>query len=343
MDSQDKEEFIINQHLTLKFDGEKTKIFVDGEEFLICKTAILDIPKEKISEIGSIDDIIDISTLIEPEDLEEYGITPLTEFWAHCSNLQVWAENGYNSDLLDSRLAFPLLKRLVDLGDTKAKIMFKEEIARRYAYGTYDTQHFLEFEEFLDYLTMEELIVGGLSFEESSLLLDIIDFTKQIDINYEIVKSFDEDKVRHRMSSSERYLTFKNGHVYVFEFDFFYKTAHLFNRFSAFKGMRNLIINLGDLKRKTLDFSKTRCESIIALDIYHYRPSEIPPQIFDCFPNLEYLTIYSPFKSRLTNVDSIISLKKLKTLDFNDCFSEKHLNKLLILEDRGVKITNKKN
>lgn len=179
MVSQDKKEFVINSHLTLKLEEGKTKIFVDGEEFLICKAVILNIPKDKISEVRSMDDILEVSEIIEDEEeFTKYSITPLTEFWVHCSNLQVWAENNYNADLLQTNLAFPLLKRLVDLGDIKAKRIFKEEIARRYAHGTYDTQNFLEFEEFLDYLTREELLVGGLSFEESSLLLDIIDFMK---------------------------------------------------------------------------------------------------------------------------------------------------------------------
>lgn len=344
MVSQDKKEFVINSHLSLKLEEGKTKIFVDGEEFLICKAVILNIPKDKISEVRSMDDILEVSEIIEDEEeFTKYSITPLTEFWVHCSNLQVWAENNYNADLLQTNLAFPLLKRLVDLGDIKAKRIFKEEIARRYAHGTYDTQNFLEFEEFLDYLTREELLVGGLSFEESSLLLDIIDFMKRIEITYEIVKSFDEDKVRHRMSSLERYLTLKNGHVYVFEFDLFHKTAHLFNRFSVFKGMRYLKLNLGDLMDNVPDLSRINCDSIVALDILHYSLSEIHSKLFDCFPNVEYLTIKSPFKHSLTNVDPISSLKKLKTLEFNDCISEKHLKKLNTIKNKNLKITNIKN
>ncbi len=58
MASQDEKEFLINNHLTVKLEAGKTKIFVDGEEFLICKTAILNVPKNKVSEIKSIDDII---------------------------------------------------------------------------------------------------------------------------------------------------------------------------------------------------------------------------------------------------------------------------------------------
>ncbi len=340
MVNQDRKEFVINSHLTLKLENGKTIIYIDNEEFLICKTAILDIPKDIISEIKSIDDIIDVSKIVEKEDLAKYKITSLTEFWAHCSNLQIWAENEYNSDFLDSRLTFPLLKRLTEVGDRIAKKKFKEEIARRYAHGTYDTKSFLEFEGFLDDFTMEELIIGGLSFEESSLLLDIIEFMKKKEITYEMVLSFDEDKVRHRLSSSERFLTLENGDVYIFEFDLFDNSAHLFNRFSSFKGMRNLIIFLGDLKEQLPDFSKIKCKSIIALEISHYSFSEIPSKIFFCFPNLEYLRIYSPFKPSLKNVDSIISLEKLKMIRINDCLDGENYQKILSLKKRGVEIKN---
>ncbi len=43
-------------------------------------------------------------------------IPPETEFWAHCSNLQVWAENNYDTRLLHMSIAFSLLKELAEAG-----------------------------------------------------------------------------------------------------------------------------------------------------------------------------------------------------------------------------------
>ena len=37
-------------------------------------------------------------------------IDPETEFWGHCSNLEAWAENNYDTRFLHRNLAFPLLK-----------------------------------------------------------------------------------------------------------------------------------------------------------------------------------------------------------------------------------------
>lgn len=341
MVEQDKKEFVINNHLTLKLEGVKTKIFVDGEEFLICKAVILNIPKNEVLKVKSMDDLLEISEIIKKEeDFINHGITPLTEFWIHCSNLQAWAENNYNTDLLQANLAFPLLKRLTETGDMIAKKRFREEIARKYAQGSNVTKSYLELEGFLDYLTMEEILVGGLDFEESSLLLDIIDLMKQKRITYEIVLSFDEDKVRHRLSLSERFLTLEKGHVNVLEFDLSQESAHLFNRFSVFKGMRNLIINLGDLNEQMLNISNMQLESLKALTIYNHSFLDIPSKIFNYVPNLKYLRIYSPFKSSLTKVDLIISLEKLKTLEFNDCFNKEDLKKLFKLKKKGVEIIN---
>lgn len=341
MDDQDKKEFVINKYLTLKLKGKKTKIYAGGHEFLICKAVIVNIPKEKIPEVKSMDDVFEVSEVIEEEkDFTKYGITPLTEFWVHCSNLQVWAENGYNTDLLQTDLAFPLLKRLSELGDVTAKIIFKEEIARRYAYGTYDTKDYLEYEGFLDYLTMEELIIGGLPFEESSLVLDIIDFMKQYGITYEIAKSLDEDKVRHRLNSSEHFFTLEYGHVYIFEYDLFNESIHLLSRFSAFKGMRNLILYLRDLKQGIINNLNLKNVSIKALEIYAHSVTEYTLKILTCFPNLKYLSIYSPLRNKINKIDLIISLKKLKIISFNDCLSEETFKELLILKDKGVKIIN---
>ena len=86
-----------------------------------------------------------------------YKIYPETEFWGHCSNLQVWVENDYNTRLLHRNLAFPLLKRLTELGDPKAKRVFKEEIAQRFLSCYLPVIQFLFFNNYLDYFSEEEL------------------------------------------------------------------------------------------------------------------------------------------------------------------------------------------
>ncbi|UCC19876.1 MAG: hypothetical protein JSV62_00955 [Promethearchaeota archaeon] len=181
-------EFKINQYITLKLEEEiidkqenlkktRTNIYVKGEKFQHCSFLLIDIPIENptlISEITSIDEAEEkLDTSLDDEDRDpfEYIIPPETEFWGHCSNIQVWAENNYNTKLLHRNLAFPLLKKLTEVGDPIAKRIFKEEIAKRFASCHLTVIHFLLFENYLDYLSEEELDVMFKEFKSQNQLL----------------------------------------------------------------------------------------------------------------------------------------------------------------------------
>ncbi|MFX0012812.1 MAG: hypothetical protein ACFE9R_21045 [Candidatus Hermodarchaeota archaeon] len=110
------DEFKINQYLTLKLEGNRTNIYVNEELFQQCKFLLLEIPIEKISSFDEIESIDEASEKLD-RSLEQPRegsprIPPETEFWGHCSNMQVWAENDYDTRLLHSNLAFPLLEKL---------------------------------------------------------------------------------------------------------------------------------------------------------------------------------------------------------------------------------------
>ena len=158
------EDFKINEYITLKLEENKTKIYIKGKYFRLCKSLFLDLFTREsflINEIKSIDEI--------REDLEipqesKVNIPPDAEFWGHCSNLQTWYEHNYDTRLIDSKLAFPLLKELVRVGDPLAKKMFKEEIVRRFECGYLPVIFYLMIEEYFDYYLSEE--------ERLSLFLD---------------------------------------------------------------------------------------------------------------------------------------------------------------------------
>ena len=67
----------------------------------------------------------------------------MTEFWGHCSNLEVWNENDYDTRLLEKTLAFPLLKKLVRVRDKRAVKSFKLEVAERFEKGTDNVRQYL--------------------------------------------------------------------------------------------------------------------------------------------------------------------------------------------------------
>ncbi|MFX1479113.1 MAG: Rab family GTPase, partial [Promethearchaeota archaeon] len=65
-------------------------------------------------------------------------------------------ENGLNTDILHTNIAFPLLNALVREGFQPAQKIFKEEIARRFNEGTFNSRRFLYLQGYLNYLSREE-------------------------------------------------------------------------------------------------------------------------------------------------------------------------------------------
>lgn len=150
--------FEINNYFTLKLEEDgKTVIYVNNQEFIQCKHLLLNIPVDEISsfeEFQSIDQFAEKLGLFEPL---EASLPPEVEFWAHCSNLQVWAEQSYNTQLLHSNLAFPLLKKLTEAGDPKAVNVFKFEVLKRFIEGSKTTREFLIEDNYFDHLGEREL------------------------------------------------------------------------------------------------------------------------------------------------------------------------------------------
>lgn len=176
--------FKINDFVTLKLENGDTIIYVKGKRFRQCKYLFLLLPSEAIDmEINSIDEASDFYSKEmepyegingEPPQPEEFGLTPEEVFWGHCSNLQAWAEHSYDTRLLHSNLAFPLLKALNDAGDPLARKIYKEEVAKRYAFGGYNVKTFLEEEGYIaDLFTEDEAIRIQLTDENYHILRQI--------------------------------------------------------------------------------------------------------------------------------------------------------------------------
>jgi GTPase SAR1 family protein len=154
-------EFSVNEYLTLKVQNNRINIYVKGKLFDQCKYLLLNIPyrnMEDYDEIESIDEAAEkLNKSMEGFNRVNWEIPIESEFWGHCSNLQAWYENGYDTRLLHRNLAFPLLKALVDAGDRLAKRVFKEEIALRLESGYPSVVKYLVNQGYLDYLDKDEL------------------------------------------------------------------------------------------------------------------------------------------------------------------------------------------
>jgi len=158
--------FTINNFITLKLEKNATNIYINNKLFKQCKFLLLSLTKENLKGMEKIESIDEVSAYLnfslEPEAEESTQeiideIKPETEFWGHCSNIQGWVEHNYDTRFLHSSLAFPLLRKLTEEGDLLARKKFKEEIAKRYFYGTENVRRFLEEEGYLRYLKREEI------------------------------------------------------------------------------------------------------------------------------------------------------------------------------------------
>ncbi|KKN02583.1 hypothetical protein LCGC14_1116270 [marine sediment metagenome] len=153
-------EFKVNEFITLRLEDSKTVIYVAGEKFQQCKFLLLNIAIENLADFTDSESVDEAAERLDYSleyNQPYYEISPETEFWGHCSNIQVWKENDYDTRILKSDLAFPLLKKLVDVGDIKAERVFKEEITLRLSSGYHNVIEYLFEQDYIKYLTNKEL------------------------------------------------------------------------------------------------------------------------------------------------------------------------------------------
>ncbi|MFW9829379.1 MAG: zinc-ribbon domain-containing protein [Candidatus Thorarchaeota archaeon] len=277
-------EYQINEFITLKLENNKTVIYVRDEKFLQCKYLLIEIPKENIREFDIFTSIDDISENLDhslENDLSINKIKPEVEFWGHCSNLQAWSENLYDTNLLHSNLAFPLLKKLTDVGDPNARKVFKDEIAERLMKIYTNVSQYLIQENYLEYFNNEEY---------DSLMEILIEKIKQKFIKKQGI-NLEESEVDALFSI----IKVNQKHTIAF--------------------LINQLKDIGKIDKDTNFGFSTKNKNIIALGFNRIGLKELPSSIGD-FTNLVrlYLT-----ENRLEIFPSSLSnLKMLKILDLSD-------------------------
>lgn len=327
-------EFRINDYISLKLENAKTNLYVKDELFNQCKFLLIHIPIERVSSFEDIDSVDEAAEKLDKslEDDNQKGIIPPdVEFWGHCSNLQVWHESNYDTRLLHRNIAFPLLKKLTDVGDPLAKRVFKEEIISRYVRGFETVKEYLYEEGYLSYLNLEEIINGILKPEDANIMMDI---ALSSNIKYQLVRYLSEKKVRERIFLNVLYFSEKNGSLEALEVDinqFGHRLPEFLRGFKKLKTLKifaqsnnvvviNLDINLNVLER---------------LDIYIDGNIVISDK-FHNFPNLYSLCIYGNNRTKLENgLESIGTLKNLEWLEFHSLSLKKlpsYLKRLKNLE-----------
>ncbi len=162
----------INDLITLKAESNRVNIYIDNKLFNQCTFLHLNVSTKDCKQdlIDSIDEAEQFFGDYS-ENNEDY-LSLRERLIGHASNLQVWVESGYDSRLLHRNIAFPMLKKLVDAGDKKARQIFNEEIVSRYTSNFEPVVTYLINEGYLNYLSIQEL--------------EFLIKEKKLDINYKI-------------------------------------------------------------------------------------------------------------------------------------------------------------
>ena len=214
---------VLNDYLKLKFESGHTHIYIDNNHFHQCTYLLLNIPEDDIEEFDDIKSIDDaegkLSHELHGHSSRNYGIDPKQEFLAHCSNMQAWVENDYNTQILHRTLAFPILKRLVEVGDPKAKRVFKEEIAYRLEANEMNVVIYLIERGDLKDLSNDELeiILENMKPGIAKIILQ-----EYFDINYhsserKFPTDFDTKKMAYVIIEDEVYLTSYERNNFTFK------------------------------------------------------------------------------------------------------------------------------
>jgi len=324
--------FRINEYLELRLENKKTLIYVNGEQYIHCKKLIITeemLNREQSEDMKSIDD------LLEYEETENFGnfisISPEEEFWGHCSNLQAWYENDYRTEYLDSRIAFPLLKKLSACKDALAEKVFKQEIGKKFESGTIQTVNYLIENKYHHYLEKEELMPFLLKeYKEIDLLNDL-----EGEIGFELKLKSEFDPVERNS------FLVQNQNVIGLDLDLniteipqsVFKLANLKHLIISGDGKISNIQGLKSLKKiKTLRIYRLRLDylgdvlihlkDLQELELFNVGLKELPQNI----GHSKSLRILScPFNKIKKIPKSINELDNLKILDLSSNDIQNHL------------------
>ena len=252
-----KHNYKINKYLTLKLKGDETVIYIVNEPFEICKHLIINIPVEEIKDIESIDEAVDgYGENRENEFFEhEVELDPKEIFRGHCSNLQVWVENNYNSCLLHSNLAFPLLKQLTEVGDLKASSVFKDEIRNRFESLYAPVQQYLISEGYLKYFSKSE---------EQKLLKNVVSVDTWVSIAENYHSNFLEEEA---INAYEHALKIDPINKFILKrlckhsiiMDDYPRAFKYYKLLSEFYGLKNYdYLSLGDIYIKLCQYNNAK-------------------------------------------------------------------------------------
>ncbi|MFX1257565.1 MAG: leucine-rich repeat domain-containing protein [Promethearchaeota archaeon] len=325
-------EFNVNDYITLKLINDITIIYIKNERFRQCKKLLFRIPKkacELCKHIDSIDQAEEIYEYSLPDN--RIKITSEEEFWGHCSNLQAWFDNKYDTRLLHSNLSFPLLKKLTECGDVLAKKVFKEEIIKRILIGYLPVIKYLKKEKYFEFLESNDkkFIISELANDKKVDTLDYLIRQEFLEVlNDNEFNSLIEDLRSHKIE----FVVFREKPVYVHENTLWIYDKEIKN-ISELKGLQNLV-NLEKLSLKNKLISEIKglekLKNLKKLNLTNNKITEI--KALQNLVNLEKLILQGNQISEIKGLEKLKNLKKLN-LKYNKITEIKCLQDLVNLEE----------
>ncbi len=324
-----KKEFNVNDYLKLKLIVNDTIFYINGKEYQKNSLLYLDVPVKGIKNLSdlltkySVEVIADkFKSLFDDGDYEKNlsGLVPAEEeFKLMCLNLQLWAENSYDYQLLHPELAIPLLKELINAGDPIAKDAIKKVLANTFTLGLPKFKKYLsepiyenisgnKWQSHMSYLTQTELMDGILNPSEATIMKELISFTET---EYRVLYEGWGDDDFLRRDSGQLHFLVEDKCVVSLDMELNKWHPSIPDNIENLKTLKSLrIMVFGDFF--SLDFNKP-IESLERLKLYIWGDIKIPNQ-FDFFPNLDFLQIRflegGSFKEEPTTLGSLIKLRR---------------------------------
>jgi len=95
----------------------------------------------------------DINEIKGHHQIKNKNSSPEIIFQRLSLSIDSWVKNNYDIHLLHFKIAFPLLKKLRDVGTTKFQIILQQEILKNFALGSFQVKEFLKKEGYLNLIS----------------------------------------------------------------------------------------------------------------------------------------------------------------------------------------------
>ena len=146
----------INEYTSLKLENGNINMYVENEFFRKCNFISLHLPKKHFDTSNILEKKVKQSNQSILACEINLSLSQEEEFHEYCNRFRAWSEHKYDSRILPLYFVFPLMRKLVELKDSRARNTFKEEIVKKIVIGSNYDLYFLIFNNYLSFLNPEE-------------------------------------------------------------------------------------------------------------------------------------------------------------------------------------------